>query len=966
MELLLVLVFAVLIGLLWKRFNALTRRIEELEARLDQIFVAAPPMGLPLDPPPSADEVAKLAASPSDPLPAASAEVCPEPSEPLDLSRISLPERLAALRPRFDFEEVFGRLLPIWAGGIALSIAGFFLVRWSIEVGMLSERVRVGLGLAFGLALLAGAELAFRFEDRVRDVRVRQALAGAGLATLYASFYLAGSFYGLIGPGLAFAGLAGVTALAILLSFRFGLPSAVLGLVGGFAAPALAGSADPNLPLLATYLALVTGGLAVTGERQRRPWLGLAALAGGLGWGVLMLLAGPVEAAGVLAVGGYLVLLGTLLPTLLGTGPLGQVGRIVAAGLATLQIAALVDRSGYSLLAWGCYLLLAAALAILGTRWRRLREASAIAAALAACLLAVWPTPPAGWFALFAAAFALVFAVPPLWCVLRASARTVDHAQLALFPLALIAAICIQFDLALLEDRDTLVALAALLLAAAPVLAAWKTWPAADEDFAFGPAAAVGSAFVLVLLAGLLALPAWSAPLVTAALAAPAFMLRRSRDRQTTGWVQAGIAMVGVVLLLNSSDWQELASFVEGSSGGPQWRYALRWLAAAIPFALLGQFGNRPGIRRMADGGAALLAYGMLAMLLPDRVLPLAAAGGAVLVAWTLDRRGAGIATLLGIGALWASFAVAEWLAGGIAALGGSPMLFGDLPGLALTLRTVAPLAAALGGVALLRKSDPARRRNILPAGALMLVMIVAHVGYKHLFAIDDEARFVARGLAERTLWQGALALVAVALATLPGSGASRVRLGRAIGLLAVVHFVWFSLLAHNPLWTAQAVGSWPIVNLLLASYGIAIGLVLWLRKGQAGAPRWAAGLTDAAVMALIALLALSELRQMFAGSLLLEPPAGQREDLLRSILAICVALGFLGWGTWRGRRNWRVGSLVLMLLAVFKVFIFDAAALEGLARIASFFALGGCLIAIGWFYSRQLSSKPREDAAPG
>ena len=47
------------------------------------------------------------------------------------------------------------------------------------------------------------------------------------------------------------------------------------------------------------------------------------------------------------------------------------------------------------------------------------------------------------------------------------------------------------------------------------------------------------------------------------------------------------------------------------------------------------------------------------------------------------------------------------------------------------------------------------------------------------------------------------------------------------------------------------------------------------------------------------------------------------------------------------------------MLLAVIKVFIFDAAGLEGLARIASFFALGVCLIGIGWFYSRQLSFKP-------
>ena len=42
--------------------------------------------------------------------------------------------------------------------------------------------------------------------------------------------------------------------------------------------------------------------------------------------------------------------------------------------------------------------------------------------------------------------------------------------------------------------------------------------------------------------------------------------------------------------------------------------------------------------------------------------------------------------------------------------------------------------------------------------------------------------------------------------------------------------------------------------------------------------------------------------------------------------------------GARTGQRSWRIGSLVLMLLGVYKVFIFDAAGVEGLARIASFF----------------------------
>ena len=56
-------------------------------------------------------------------------------------------------------------------------------------------------------------------------------------------------------------------------------------------------------------------------------------------------------------------------------------------------------------------------------------------------------------------------------------------------------------------------------------------------------------------------------------------------------------------------------------------------------------------------------------------------------------------------------------------------------------------------------------------------------------------------------------------------------------------------------------------------------------------------------------------------------------------------------------KRSWRIGSLVLMLAAVIKVFLVDAAGLEGLLRVASFMALGFSLIGIGWVYTRQLTT---------
>jgi uncharacterized membrane protein len=112
-----------------------------------------------------------------------------------------------------------------------------------------------------------------------------------------------------------------------------------------------------------------------------------------------------------------------------------------------------------------------------------------------------------------------------------------------------------------------------------------------------------------------------------------------------------------------------------------------------------------------------------------------------------------------------------------------------------------------------------------------------------------------------------------------------------------------------------------------------------------------------------LVLLALSLLRHAFAGSLLAAVPIGQGEDLIRSLLGIALAIAFLAWGARSGERSWRIGSLALMLGAVLKVFLVDAAGLAGLARIASFMALGFSLIGIGWFYTRQLRRPARDPA---
>lgn len=296
--------------------------------------------------------------------------------------------------------------------------------------------------------------------------------------------------------------------------------------------------------------------------------------------------------------------------------------------------------------------------------------------------------------------------------------------------------------------------------------------------------------------------------------------------------------------------------------------------------------------------------------------------------------------------------------------MSGDPLFVGDVPLLAEVMRAILPLALGLSGALLLGARIFMRFRKLGWLAAFALLAIVAHVAFKQVFAITYLPDFIQLGLAERTVWQALLATLALGFAIAPQKLAGLAKVAPVLAATALGHFALFGLILHNPLWAEQAVGGWPIANLLLLSYGISIGLIVWLRGQLNGNLLRLRPVMDASIMVLVALLCLSELRQIFTGTLLTEPAVGAQEDLLRSLLAIVVALGFLGWGSWSKQRSWRIGSLILMLLAVLKVFMFDAAGLEGLARIVSFFALGVCLIGIGWFYSRQLVSKPQESKA--
>ena len=995
MGFLLSLIFAGALIYLWRKFDALEAQIQRLDQYVDSlqlqlsrnaIETATParkvvtaqersaqptqPESTLLDDEPIEKEAearptsTAIPASRKEPLEVMASEPVETPELPEAPEVEPHIEEPARTRFQFDFEDFFGRLLPIWAGGIALAVAGFFLVRYSIEQGLLGPQVRVALGFLFGGILLGGAEIAYRQEHRISDPRVRQALAGAGLATLYASFYLAGSQYGLIGSAIAFLGLAGVTGAAILLSFRFGLPSAILGLVGGFAAPMLVASENPNLPILALYLALVTGGLTYAGNRQGRSWLALAALAGGLGWGMLMLFSGVTGYTDILAFGGYIVVLGAILPAFAKAGndegiAASRFVRLGAAGLAAIQMGLMVGQTGFSLLAWSLFGLLAAALAFFAWSEPRLREASAFASAVGLAMLGIWPDPSIQNFTIVGVALLAIFGAVPLANIWRGAHRDMDAYQLAGFALGLIAITPERLHWAV---TDLALAGIALAITTLPILATWKQWPSRENPLGTSTLVTLTSAVIGIVVAGLISTPLWASPLVIGGVALGVIALgwhRNQKGLTALAWITSVTAILAMAALGAFAD--ELDLLIGRDDDVDVARALLRWTAIALPFIALAIKKTSITESIAAQILASLLVYGIAAQIVPGNVLAWTAAGLSILTGFIALNASSARFTFGFVAIVWSLEPVLIWILGAVgSAIGVQPMLIADEIGLSqIGLRMLPVFAVALSLI--LRPADTLRGKLagiVVPAG--MIGVIAAHITFKHVFALESSQQFVELGLAERTIWQGLLlaAGLGVAKFVTEPSWSKPVRVALFGGALA--HFVLFTLIWHNPLWDEQAVGGIPLINLLLPAYGIAICATVMLKRLLAGldvVPSW---LYNSILMGLISLLALSELRHLFAGSIFIASPVGSTEDLLRSVLGIVLAIGFLMWGARADSRSWRVGSLVLMLAAVLKVFIFDASALDGLLRVASFIALGLSLIGIGWFYTRQLAGARR------
>ena len=251
-----------------RELNELRKQLDYLERRIDTE-------------PPARARAASPGPAPTQPAVTPPATFEPPPTlQPRIPEWAQEPAASAAVRPTaaergLDLEEKIGGRWLQHAGLIVLLLGIAFFLRYAFEHEWLSPAVRVGLGIAGGIAMaLGGLRLAARYRA------YGLLLTGGGVAALYLSVYAGLNLYTLFGPQLAFVLLIAVTAAAAMLADRTGAQAiALVAVCGGFATPFLVGGGSNQQARLFSYVALLIGATMYLAHRRQWRWLNVVSLA---------------------------------------------------------------------------------------------------------------------------------------------------------------------------------------------------------------------------------------------------------------------------------------------------------------------------------------------------------------------------------------------------------------------------------------------------------------------------------------------------------------------------------------------------------------------------------------------------------------------------------------------------------------------------------------------------------------
>jgi uncharacterized membrane protein len=304
-----------------QRTKDLAAQLRALNFRLDRLAAGEAPAAAPEPEPELAPAPEEPPAAAPEPEPTAEPAPVPEPEPTPEPQPGSTPGGLWVPPPRpagpsLDWEEVFTARWLVWLGAVTLALGGLFLVKYSIDQGLVGPGARITFGILLGLALIVGGDwLRRRPLERawaaISPSYVPPALAAAGSVTLFGSIFAAYALYDMLPPLVAFVLLALVAAVAVLLSFLHGPFMALLGIAGGFLIPALVSTGRPMAEGLFPYLLLLVAGALAVVRYMAWWWLAWVTLAGAVGWTLLWYLFGW-GSGDVYIVGPYLLLTGAL------------------------------------------------------------------------------------------------------------------------------------------------------------------------------------------------------------------------------------------------------------------------------------------------------------------------------------------------------------------------------------------------------------------------------------------------------------------------------------------------------------------------------------------------------------------------------------------------------------------------------------------------------------------------------
>lgn len=167
-------------------------------------------------------------------------------------------QTISSPKTNTEWEALIGGRLFNRIGAAAIVIGMGFFLKYAFDNDLISEPVRVLLGvIAGGLLLLFGE----RLQSKKLPI-FAQGLTGAGIGTLYLSVYAAYNFYHLVPILQAFAGMIGVTVIGFVLALRYNtLAIALLAWFGGYCTPLLIHSEQPNPFGLMSYLTILSLGM---------------------------------------------------------------------------------------------------------------------------------------------------------------------------------------------------------------------------------------------------------------------------------------------------------------------------------------------------------------------------------------------------------------------------------------------------------------------------------------------------------------------------------------------------------------------------------------------------------------------------------------------------------------------------------------------------------------------------------